>query len=99
MKKSSVLLTALLASLSIGAVAQTTTEDPAAGGNTGGAMGGEQGQTQTQTFTELDGNNDGVLDQDEVEEANVQGDFSDMDANGDDEVDRNEYYQYQRQQR
>lgn len=93
MKPATLLLTALLAGLSVGAVAQTQTDDPTTGGATG-TMG-----TQTQTFTELDSNNDGVLDEDELGEANLSGDFSEVDSNGDDEVDRNEYYQYQREQR
>lgn len=91
MKPATLLLTALLAGLSVGAVAQT--DDTTTGGATG-TMG-----TQTQTFTELDSNNDGVLDEDELSAANLSGDFSEVDSNGDDEVDRNEYYQYQREQR
>lgn len=95
MKPATILLTALLAGLSVGAAAQN---DPAVDGATTGA-GSADAMQQTQTFTELDANNDGVLDQDEIEQANLTGDFSDVDTNGDDEVDRNEYYQYQREQR
>jgi hypothetical protein len=95
MTRATLLLTALLATMSMGALAQETTD-----GTTGTDTGtGTVGDTQTQTFTELDSNNDGMLDEDEVEQGNVSGDFSDIDSNGDDEVDRNEYYQHQRQQR
>ena len=89
MTRATVLLTALLASLSLGAAAQTTTD------GTTGTMGAGG---QTQTFTELDTNNDGMLDEDEIRSGGVSGNFDDIDANGDDEVDRNEYYQHQRQQ-
>lgn len=97
MKSATVLLTALLAGVSFSAMAQTGDTGTDDGMGTGTGMG--MGAGQTQTFTELDTNNDGVLDQDEVEQGNMTGDFGDIDANGDDEVDRNEYYQYQRQQR
>lgn len=90
MKPATLLLTALLG-LSVGALAQT---DDTTTGGAAGTMG-----TQTQTFTELDSNNDGVLDEDELSEANLSGDFNEVDSNGDGEVDRNEYYQYQREQR
>lgn len=89
MTRANLLLAALLGTLSAGAVADQTTgagtEDQSAAG-------------QTQTFTELDGNNDGVLDEDEFGEANVTGDFSDVDTDGDEEISRNEYYQHQREQ-
>lgn len=89
MTRATVLLTALLASLSLGAAAQSTMD---------GSTGTMSTDSQTKTFTELDANNDGMLDESEVSDGGVSGNFDDIDSNGDDEVDRNEYYQHQRQQ-
>lgn len=63
-----------------------------------GTLGGGDDNRQTKTFTEIDTNSDGVLEEDEVNQADVSGDFDDMDGDGDGEVNRNEYYQYHRQQ-
>jgi hypothetical protein len=95
MKPATILLTALLAGVSMGAAAQNENAQAGQAGDMGGQAGG---QAQTQTFTELDQNNDGILDQDEFEQANMNKDFSELDANGDSEIDRSEYYQAQRQQ-
>jgi hypothetical protein len=92
MKPTAVLLTALLASLSIGAVAQTDDTGDTATGNS------DESGIQTKTFTELDENRDGTLGQNEFEGANLTQDFSDVDTNGDDTIDRNEFYQAQREQ-
>lgn len=84
MTRATFLLMTLLAAVSMSAAADQT-------------MGGGEDR-QTKTFTEIDTNSDGVLDEDEVSEAGVSGDFDDMDTDGDGEVNRNEYYQYHRQQ-
>lgn len=72
-----------------------TDTDAETGVGTGTTGTGRAGATTGLTFTDLDANNDGALDQDEVDEA---VDFDEMDENDDDEVDRNEFMQYQRQQ-
>ncbi len=86
MTRATLLLSTLLATLSVGAAAQDTLGD---------TMNGER---QTKTFTELDANSDGVLNEDEVQQGNISGSFDDVDSDGDGEVNRNEYYQYHRQQ-
>lgn len=78
----------LMSLLAVGAMSATADQ----------TMGGDQGERQTKTFTEIDTNSDGVLDEDEVNQADVSGDFDSMDTDGDGEVNRNEYYQYHRQQ-
>lgn len=85
MTRATLLLTTLLATLSMGALAQDTMES-------------DSSDRQTKTFTELDANNDGVLDENELQQGNISGSFDDVDSDGDGEVNRNEYYQYHRQQ-
>lgn len=86
MTRATFILATLLAAVSMGAAADQT-------------MGGaDQDTRQTKTFTEIDTNSDGVLDEEEVSQADVSAEFSDIDADGDGEVNRNEYYQYHRQQ-
>lgn len=86
MTRATLLMTTLLATLSVGAVAQTT-------GTDNSMQTGAQGTT----FTELDTNNDGNLDEDEVSAGNLDQDFDEIDADGDNKVNRNEYFQSQRQ--
>ncbi len=87
MTRASMLMAALVAALSAGALAQGTT-----GIDAGGS------ERETKTFTELDANSDGALDENELQQANISGSFDDVDSDGDGSVNRNEYYQYHRQQ-
>lgn len=75
----------VLATASAGALAEATWE-------TRSDMPHQEGKR----FTDMDGNRDGVLTEAEVEKADFTGNFADMDRNRDDEIDRNEYYQYYR---
>ncbi len=90
MTRATLLMTTLLATLSVGAVAQT-------GGADNSMQPGSQVGAQGTTFTELDSNNDGNLSEDEVEAGNLDKDFDEIDSDGDNKVNRNEYFQSQRQ--
>lgn len=100
MTRATVLLTALLTAFSVGAVAQTTTTDTGTGTGTDSTMGtgtgtGTTGGASGLSFDNLDANRDGILEEDELEDAT---DFDQMDQDGNDEVDRQEFMQYQSQQ-
>lgn len=84
MTRTTFLLTALLGTISVGAVANDMSND------SDSAKDG----LHVKVFTELDANSDGVLDQTEVQVEN----FAQIDSDGDGEVNRNEYYQYHLEQ-
>jgi hypothetical protein len=95
MKSASLLLAVLMGAASLGATAQEVTgADPVPTER----PGLNEGERQIQTFTEIDANSDGVLVEEEIEESTFTGDFSDLDRDDDGEVNRNEYYQYYRDQ-
>jgi len=87
MTRATLLLSTLLAALSMGAVAQDTM-------GTGSTTGQDSG---TKTFSELDANSDGSLDEEEVKNSGSAQSFDDLDANSDGKVDRDEYTQSQSQ--
>ena len=87
MTRTTLLLTTLLATLSIGAMAQDTM-------GTGDTSGQDSG---TKTFSEVDTNTDGSLDKEEVENSGSTTSFDDLDADGDGKVSRDEYTQGQSQ--
>lgn len=94
MSRAAILLATLL---SVGAVAQQTTQQTTQQ-PTPQPMGTDPEGNQIQTFTELDTNSDGILEESEVSAGNFSGEFQDLDMDGDGEVNRNEYYQYYREQ-
>jgi Ca2+-binding EF-hand superfamily protein len=86
-KGTTVTITALLAALSTGVVAQTT-------GNPDITPGADD--PASQNFDMYDANRDGTLDESEAEE-NTLNDFRDMDRDGDEIVDREEFENWHRE--
>ena len=95
MTRATVLLTTLLATLSMGAIAQQQT--PGTGTGTGATTGsgvapGEAGTgAESRSFEDFDANQDDYIDEREARDGGLDGDWNELDANRDNNVDRDEF--------